>query len=109
MNSSNNPYATYATNAQPKLHMDVAEQLKNHQKDEQVNKAPKVLPFTCEDLKEHLSSIYTSLLEVRKCINLTENEPKRDKQAIKDAQKIIDVIGQKVTIDLSNCIDKLYL
>ena len=64
MNNTTNPYSTYATNTQPKLHMDVAEQLKNHQKDEQNSKAPKVLPFTCEDLKEHLGNIYTSLLEV---------------------------------------------
>jgi hypothetical protein len=109
MNSSTNPYATYATNAQPKLHMDVADQLKNHQKEEQEKQSPKILPFTSETLKERVGDMYIALLEIKKCINLTEKEPKRDKQAVKDALKVIDEIGQKITMDLSNYIDKLYL
>jgi len=109
MNNETNPYATYASNAQPTLHMDVSDQLKVHQKDELAQNAPKVLPFTSETLTEYLSQIYMTLLQVKKCINLTEKEPKRDKQAIKDSLKIIDEIGQKITIDLPNTIEKLHL
>lgn len=109
MNSTTNPYSTHASNSAPNLSMDISDQFKVHQKEEREQKAPKTLPFTSETLKEHLSEIYVSLLEIQKCLNLTEKEPKRDKQAIKDASKIIDDIAQKITMDLSNCIDKLYL
>lgn len=109
MNSTTNPYSTHASNAAPTLSMDISNQLKVHQKEEQEQKAQKTLPFTSETLKDHLSDMYISLLEIKKCLNLTEKEPKRDKQAIKDSLKIIDEIGQKITMDLSNYIDKLYL
>jgi hypothetical protein len=109
MNSTTNPYSTHASNAAPNLNMDISNQFKVHQKEEQDQKASKTLPFTSESLKEHLSDMYISLLEIKKSLNLTEKEPKRNKQAIKDSLKIIDEIGQKITMDLSNCIDKLYL
>ncbi|WP_396180124.1 hypothetical protein [Flavobacterium sp.] len=109
MNSTTNPYSTHASNSAPNLSMDVSDQFKVHQKEEQEQKAPKTLPFTAETFKEHLSDMYGSLIEIKKGLNRTEKEPKRDKQAIKDASKIIDDIAQKITMDLSNCIDKLYL
>ena len=109
MNSETNPYATYASNVQPKLHMDIGDQLKVHKNEERYHQAPKTLPFTAETFKDHISDIYDSLIEIKKGLNLTEKEPKRDKQAIKDASKIIDDVAQKITMDLSNCIDKLYL
>jgi hypothetical protein len=89
--------------------MDISDQFKVHQREEQEQKAPKTLPFTAETFKEHLSYIYGSLLEIKKGLNRTEKEPKRDKQAIKDSLKIIDEIGQKITIDLPNTIEKLHL
>ena len=109
MNSTTNPYSTHASNSAPNLSMDISDQFKVHQREEQEQKAPKTLPFTAETFKDHISDIYDSLIEIKKGLNLTEKEPKRDKQAIKDASKIIDDVAQKITKDLSNCIDKLYL
>lgn len=106
MNNTSNPYSTYASNAQPKLHMDVSAQIKTHQEDEQ-QYSPKILPFTGDTLKEHLSQMYMTLLEIKKCINLTEKEPKRNKQAIKDSLEVITEIGKKITIDLPAAIAKL--
>jgi len=109
MNSTTNPYSTHASNSAPNLSMDISDQFKVHQREEREHKAPKTLPFTAETFKDHISDIYDSLIEIKKGLNFTEKEPKRDKQAIKDASKIIDDIAQKITMDLSNCIDKLYL
>jgi hypothetical protein len=109
MNSETNPYSTYATNASPNLNMDVSSQSKVHQKDDMMQKSVKNLPFTSETLKEDLSQMYIYLMKVKKAINLTEQEPTTDKQAISDALDVIDEIGEKITLDLSFCIDKLYL
>jgi hypothetical protein len=109
MNSTTNPYSTHASNSAPNLSMDMSDQFKVHQKEEQEQKAPKALPFTGETLKDHLYKMYEALLEVKRCIDLTANEPKRNKQAIKESLNIIQTIGQKITLDLPNAIDKLYL
>lgn len=109
MNSSNNPYSTYASNAAPNLNMDVTNQFKNQQKEEIQQKSPKNLPFTGETLKEDISQMYINLMKVRKSIDTTSNEPNVDKQAIEEALKVVDEIGQKITLDLSLSIDKLYL
>lgn len=109
MNNETNPYATYASNVQPKLHMDIGDQLKVHKDEERYHQAPKTLPFTGETLTEYLSQMYMILVEVKKCIDLTEKEPKRDKQAIKESLAIIETIGQKITLDLPNAIAKLEL
>ena len=107
MNSTTNPYSTHAANAAPSLNMDVSDQFKVHQKEEMEQKSPKNLPFTAETLKEDLSQMYISLMKVKKAIEYTKNEPKTNKQAVNDAFKIIDDMGQKITMDLSTCIDKL--
>lgn len=109
MNSSTNPYSTHASNSAPNLNMDVTNQLKNHQQEEMQQKSQKNLPFTSETLEEDLSQMYINLMKVRKTIDTTGNEPGVDKEAIEEALKVIDEIGQKITLDLSLCIDKLYL
>lgn len=107
MNSTTNPYSTHASNAAPSLNMDVSNQFKVHQKEEMDQKSPRSLPFTTDTLKEDLSQMYISLMKVKKAMEYTKNEPKTNKQAINDAFKVIDEIGQKITMDLSSCIDKL--
>lgn len=109
MNSSTNPYSTHASNATPKLNMDVTKQLKTHQEEENEQKSQKNLHFTSETLKEDMSQMYINLTKVRKAINATANEPNVDEQAIEDALTVIDEIARKITIDLPLCIDKLYL
>jgi hypothetical protein len=109
MNSATNPYSTHASNAAPSLNMDISNQFKVHQKEEMEQKSQKNLPFTSETLKEDLSQMYITLMKVKKAIDLTGQEPKADKQDIEEALKVVDQIGQKITLDLSLCIDKLYL
>jgi hypothetical protein len=109
MNNVNNPYATYSTDAAPKLHMDISDQFKAHQKEELEQKAPKILPHPAEKpLIEITSEMYINLMKMRDIINKTEAEPKRNKEATKQILSIIDEIGRKIT-ELYVPIDKLYL
>lgn len=109
MNSVNNPYSTYATNAAPKLNMDVQGQLKVQQKDEEGQKSSKILPYTAEPLKEVISQMYIDLMKVKHFVLQTEREPGVKQEDVEDILSVIDEIGQKITMDLSNSIDKLYL
>jgi hypothetical protein len=109
MNNETNPYATYASNAQPKLHMDVSDQFKVHQKEEQEQKAPKILPHPIDSyLIDINGQMYINLMKMRDFINKVESEPKRNKQAIRQIQSLIEEIGKKIT-ELYVPIDKLYL
>ena len=109
MNNVNNPYATYSTDAAPKLHMDVTNQITAHQRDEANQKAPKIFPHTAEQsLTEVTGSMYIQLMKMRDIINKTESEPKRNKESINQILAIIDDIGKKIT-ELYIPIDKLYL
>jgi len=109
MNNTNSPYATYATNAAPKLDMDISNQLKVHQSEEQNSKAPKVLPHPGESsLVEIVGSMYEKLIDVKKTLSKIEQEPKRNKESIQKAKIILDDIGKKI-IELYEPLDKLYL
>jgi hypothetical protein len=109
MNSGTNPYSTYSTNAAPNLNMNVQNQIKVQQKDEEGQKSSKILPHTAESLKEYLSQMYVSLMEVKHIAIQTEKEPGVKKEDIEEVLQIVDEIGQKITMDLSNSIDKLYI
>lgn len=109
MNSVNNPYSTYATNANPMLNMNVQNQIKVQQKEEAGQKSHKVLPHTAEPLKEEISQMYINLMKIKHVIIQTEKEPNVKGDDIADILNVIDEIGQKITMDLSNSIDKLYI
>lgn len=109
MNNTNSPYSTYTSNASPKLDMDITSEIKRQQAEEQLTKAPKILPHTADtSLVEVTSAMYQKLIEIRSIINKTSNEPKSNKQSIKQILSIIDEIGEKI-IELYEPIDKLYL
>lgn len=109
MNISNNPYSTTFDSSPPKLNMDVSGQSIKYKDEEMMQKSPRNLPFTGEVLKEYLSVMYINLLSVKKAIDTTSKEPNTDQEAIEEALAVIKEIGQKITIDLSLCIAKLYL
>ena len=109
MNSSTNPYSTHASNAAPTLNMDISSQFKANKKDEMAQKSHKELPFTGESLKVYLGQMYINLMDVKRAIDSTGNEPNTNMQDIEETLQVIDEIAQKITVDLSLCIDKLYL
>ena len=109
MNNVNSPYSTQGTSAAPTLHMDVSQQAKIHQSEDAQQKAPKILPHVGEvSLVETVGGMYMKLMEVNKILNKIEKEPKRDKEAIKQARGIVEEIGKKI-MELYEPVDKLYL
>lgn len=108
MNSANNPYSTSTSNA-PSLNMDVTNQYKQHKQDEQLHIAKKALPHPSEILNEYVSELYIDLLKIKQTIKNTENEPNIKQEDINEIYSIIDEIAQKITMELPNSIDKLYL
>jgi hypothetical protein len=109
MNNVNSPYNTYSTDAAPKLSMDISDQFKAHQREEEQNKSPKILPHVAENsLTETVGSMYEKLLQIKNILNKIEKEPKRNKESIKKAQGITDEIGKSI-MALYEPVDKLYL
>jgi len=108
MNSANNPYSTSTSNA-PSLNMDVTNQLKRYKHDERLNISKKILPYPSEALQEYVSELYIDLLKIKQTIKNTEDEPGIKQEDINEIYSIIDEIAQKITMELPNSIDKLYL
>jgi hypothetical protein len=108
MNSANNPYSTTTTNS-PSLNMDVTNQFKQYKQDEKLHASKKVLPHPSEVLQEYVSELYIDLLKIKQTIKNTENEPGIKQEDINEIYSIIEEIAQKITMELPNSIDKLYL
>lgn len=109
MNSTINPYSTSTISTPPGLDMNVQNQYKQYKQDEKGNVSKKILPHTSEILQEYVSQLFINLMKVKQTIKNTENEPGVKQQDIQEIYNIIDDISQKITMELPNSIDKLYL
>lgn len=109
MNSANNPYSTSTLTTAPSLDMNVQNQYMRHKQEEQGHMAGKKMPHPSESLEEVVSQLFPILISIKNIIKNTENEPKVDKESVKEIYDIIDHLNQTITFDLSKAIDKLYL
>jgi hypothetical protein len=103
------PYKTTFTSASPTLGMDVSSQIDRYKEEEQFQKAPPIQPFTLDNTKELLSGIYEKLSILRKAIDYTMTQPKVDRAALAEINRIIENIGKEILMDIPEQIDKLNL
>lgn len=111
INSGQNfsPYSTTVQTAAPSLGMDVTSQIKKYQQEELLQKAPKELPFTLDTSMEYIDRAYMSLLNLKKDLIKTGEEPEANKKAVEAAHEVVDSIIENLLITLPEKLDKLYL
>lgn len=103
------PYKTTFGTSSPTLGMDVGNQITKYKEEEQQQKAPPIQPYTLDSTKDILSSIYKLLSDLRRVIESTSNQPKVNRSALTEIDRIIENIGKEILMDIPEQMDKLNL
>ena len=105
---SNSPYSTQFLSSPIQHDMSTKNQMKMYKTEEKNHMAPKNVPNSFNGAEAVLGDAYEQLLLFKKMVDVYK-ELEEDQTGVATLEKILDQMGQHITINIPNELDKLSL